>query len=52
MLATLKVIREIYGDAEKYMLEKCGLSNEEIAKIKANMIVQEPADFQKVPQVL
>lgn len=43
MLATLKMIRERFGGAEKYMVEKCGLTPEEVQKIRTNLIAEEPA---------
>ena len=48
MLATLKMIRERFGGAEGYMLEKCGLTKVEIEKIRGNLIVEEPAIHQKL----
>ena len=52
MYATLSMIREKFGSAEKYMIEKCGLSAEEVAMIKKNMIVDEPAVLSRGPNVL
>jgi hypothetical protein len=52
MLATLKMMREKFVNAETYMVEKCGLSREEVAMIKANMTVNEAPTLHKVPQVL
>lgn len=43
MLATLKLIREKYGGAEGYVVEQCGLTKEEVEKIKKNLIVEQPA---------
>lgn len=42
MLATLKMIREKFGGPEQYMIEKCGLSKEDIQKIRDNLIVEIP----------
>jgi hypothetical protein len=47
MLATLKMMREKFGGAEGYVIEKCGLTKEEIEKIRSNLIVEEPAVHQK-----
>jgi hypothetical protein len=52
MLATLSMIREKFGSAENYIVEKCGISKEEVAMIKANLIVDKPAILLKVPPVL
>lgn len=41
MMATLKMIRERYGGAEGYIREQCGLSDEEIVKIKSSLVVTE-----------
>ncbi|KAA6413855.1 MAG: hypothetical protein FRX48_02217 [Lasallia pustulata] len=38
MLAALEMIREIYGGAEAYVKEKCGLSEEDIARIRQNIL--------------
>jgi CRISPR/Cas system type I-B associated protein Csh2 (Cas7 group RAMP superfamily) len=48
MLATLKMIRETFGGAEGYVIEKCGLTQEEVEKIRKNLIVEEPAVHTKV----
>ncbi|RDL41570.1 uncharacterized protein BP5553_01549 [Venustampulla echinocandica] len=40
MLATLKVIKEKFGGAERYMIENCGLTKDEVEKIKSNLIVE------------
>jgi hypothetical protein len=48
MISTLRVIREKFGGAEAYVIEKCGLTEEEVAKIRANMIVETPAIRKKV----
>jgi len=50
MLATLKMIRETYGSAEEYMIEKCGLTKEEVERIRKNMIVEEPAIHRKAQE--
>jgi len=48
MLATLRVIRETFGGAEGYVVEKCGLTKEEVEKIRRNLIVEKPAVHEKV----
>jgi len=40
MLATLQMIREKYGGPEGYVLEKCGLSMDDIQNIRANLVVE------------
>jgi Tyrosine phosphatase family len=52
MLATLKMIREKFGSAEQYVIEKCGLTKEEVEKIRRNLIVEEPAVHVRVQQNL
>jgi hypothetical protein len=37
MLATLEVLREEYGSVEDYVVDVCGLSQEEIARIRRNL---------------
>lgn len=48
MMSTLRMIREKFGGAETYIIEKCGLTKEEVEKIKANLIVEMPAIHQKI----
>lgn len=48
MFSTLKVIRKEFGGVENYMIEKCGLSKEEVEKIRSSLIVEQPALHQKV----
>jgi hypothetical protein len=43
MLATLKMIREKYGGPEKYAIDKCGLTREDVDRIRSNLIVKAPA---------
>lgn len=43
MMSTLKMMREKYGSAEGYMIEKCGLTQEELIHIRKNLVVKEPA---------
>jgi CRISPR/Cas system type I-B associated protein Csh2 (Cas7 group RAMP superfamily) len=52
MLATLEMIRERFGGAEQYMIEKCGLSKQDVEKIRSNLIVEKPAVHQKVQHSL
>lgn len=52
MLATLKMLREKFGGIEEYMIEKCGLSKEDLEKIRSNLIVEKPALHQKVQHSL
>ena len=42
MLATLKVIREQFGGPEGYIVEKCGLTKQEVDKIRLNLVVEAP----------
>jgi hypothetical protein len=42
MKAILKMINEKYGGAEGYLIEKCGLTKEEIAQIRATLVVPVP----------
>ena len=39
MLGTLKMIREKYGSAERYVLTVCGLEAEEIERIRQVMVI-------------
>lgn len=41
MKATLRAMREEYGSAEKYMIEKCGLTEEEVKSIRSRLLVEE-----------
>jgi hypothetical protein len=52
MRATLGMVREKFGSPENYIVKKCGLSKEEVAMIKGNLIVDKPAILLKVPPVL
>ena len=40
MAAFLKVMNETFGGAETYMVEKCGLTKEEVATIRKSLIVE------------
>jgi hypothetical protein len=52
MLASLKMIRERFGGAEDYVIEKCGLTKEEVKRIRKNLIVEKPAVHEKPQQHL
>ena len=39
MLATLQMIREKFGGPEQYVKEKCGLTTEEVERIRENLVV-------------
>jgi hypothetical protein len=52
MLATLRLIREKFGGPEEYVIEKCGLTKEEVEMIRKNLIVEKPAVHIKVPYSL
>jgi len=43
MLATLNMIREKYGGPEAYVTQKCGLTSEDVGKIRSNLVVKEVA---------
>lgn len=45
MAAFLKVMQGKFGGAETYIIEKCGLSKEEVEKIRNNLIVEKAALF-------
>lgn len=49
MLATLREVKEKFGSAEGYVLEKCGLTKEEVERIRKNLIVEKPAVHEKLP---
>jgi protein tyrosine/serine phosphatase len=51
MLSTLKMIREEFGGPEGYMIEKCGLSKDDVQKIRTNIIVATPAIHTEVPKI-
>jgi len=51
-MATLKIIREKFGGPEGYMIEKCGLTKEEVDKIRTNLIVEAPAIHRNVQHTL
>jgi len=48
MLQTLQIIREKFGGPEVYMIERCGLTKEEVEKIRSNLVIEEPALHQKI----
>lgn len=39
MLGALKAMREQHGSVEQYVVEKCGLSQEEVEQIRKNLVV-------------
>ena len=43
MLATLKMIHEKYGGPEQYVVDRCGLTKEDVDRIRSNLIVKAPA---------
>ncbi len=43
MLATLKMIREKYGGVEQYVIDRCGLTKEDVQRIRTNLVVKAPA---------
>ncbi|KAF7853347.1 uncharacterized protein EAF02_012001 [Botrytis sinoallii] len=43
MLATLKMLREKFGGAESYVIEKCGLTIDEVERIRKNLTIESPA---------
>lgn len=43
MLSTLRMLHEKFGGAEGYVREKCGLTAEEVEKIRKNLIIKSPA---------
>ena len=48
MLATLKMLKERFGGADQYMTEKCGLTKEDLERIRSNLIVEQPAVHPKL----
>ena len=42
MMAFLKLLREQYGGAEGYVVQKCGLTKEEVEKIRENLTEDMP----------
>lgn len=42
MLAALEMIRDVYGGAEAYVKEKCGLSDEDVRRIRQNIVHTPP----------
>lgn len=42
MLAVLRTIKEKYGSVESYMTNNCGLTKDEVEKIRANLVVEVP----------
>lgn len=52
MLSLLKAIRREFGGVETYMIEKCGLTKEDVEKIRSNLTTEEPAIHQKILHTL
>lgn len=50
MLATLVMIREKFGGPEGYVTEKCGLTADEVQRIRENLIVA-TSPVHRVPSV-
>lgn len=49
MLATLGMIHEKFGGAEQYVIQKCGLTVEDVDRIRANLVV-EAAPVHELPK--
>jgi hypothetical protein len=43
MRSALKMIKNEFGGAENYMIEKCGLTKEQVNRIRFNLVVEDPA---------
>jgi hypothetical protein len=52
MLLTLKMIKERFGGAENYMIEKCGLTKAQVEKIRSNLLVEQNPIHLQVPHSL
>lgn len=52
MLATLEMIREKFGGVEQYAIEQCGLSKDDIEKIRSNLIIEEDSMHEKIQHTL
>jgi hypothetical protein len=52
MRSALKAMREEFGGVENYMIEKCGLTKEQIDRIRSNLVVDQPAVHQQVTHTL
>jgi hypothetical protein len=48
MLATLALIRREYGNVEGFVKGRCGLSDEEIERIKSNLVVEVGGDHRPI----
>jgi len=40
MLATLRMMRERFGGPEQYVIERCGLTKEDVDRIRSNLVVE------------
>jgi len=47
-MATLKILREKFGGPEGYITERCGLTKEEVDRVRANFIVETPPILQNI----
>lgn len=52
MRSALKQMRKEFGGVENYLIEKCGLTQEQIDRIRSNLVVDQPAIHQQVPHHL
>ncbi|KAH7390251.1 tyrosine phosphatase family-domain-containing protein [Cadophora sp. MPI-SDFR-AT-0126] len=48
MLSTLEMIREKYGGAEGYAIDKCGLTEEEVGMIRKNLVVEKATVYARM----
>ncbi len=46
------MMREKYGGPEGYVVEKCGLTMEEVEMIRKNLIVEKAAVHIKIPKTI
>ena len=52
MLSTLKVMRERFGGPEGYVIEKCGLTEEDLMKIRKHLTVKEVAIHERPGKII
>lgn len=45
MLVTLEMMRQNYGGAEAYVRSHCGLTKDDVERIRQNIVVQESPKF-------
>jgi hypothetical protein len=48
MLAVLQMIRLEYQSVEKFLMEKCRMSNESLSRIRKNLLITASADSEAV----